>query len=151
MGDNDRPATSGNCAGQFLTWRLENNAMRLLVNGLAVMILVAACGAAEPEKETKVIKVTADEIAKEFKDDAAAAKKKYAEVEIEITGTATLAIGPANDREVLVDNESKIPIRLGVKDVPANFPAKFTATVKFKGYFDMAKELALTATKVTYK
>ncbi len=116
--------------------------MRQFGIGLTVLFLVAVCGAAEPDKEKKVYKVTADEIAKEFKDDAAAAKKKYAEAEIEITGTATLAIGPANDREVLVENDSKIPIRLGVKEVPAKFPAKFTATVKYKGYLDMAKELS---------
>ncbi len=124
------------------------------MNGLAVVFLVAVCARAEPDQggEKSVYKVTADEDRKgNSKDDATVAKKKYAEAEIEITGTATLAIGPANDREVLVENDSKIPIRLGVKDVPANFPAKFTATVKYKGYFDMAKELSLTATSVTYK
>jgi len=104
--------------------------------------------------DEKGYKVTADEIAKEFKDDAAAAKKKYGTKplpEIEITGTATLVIGSGADSEILVENASKIPIRIAVSKRPDKFPAKFTATVTYKDYFDMAKELSLTSSKVSYK
>src|SRR5206468_3314852 len=86
--------------------------------------------------------------------DAAAAKKKYGDKPmpvIELTGTAMLAIGPKDDTEILVENAAKIPLRVGVKKRPDKFPAKFTATVTFKGYFDMAKELSLTASQIAYK
>jgi hypothetical protein len=97
-----------------------------------------------------VYKVTADEVAKEFKDDADAAKKKYAGAEIRLTGVATLAIGSGKDTEVLVENDSKIPIRLATDKRPAKFPAKFTATATYKDFFAMAKELSLTASALTY-
>lgn len=108
------------------------------------------------DKDTPVVyKVSADEIAKEFNDDAAAAKKKYGATplpEIQLTGITTLPIGSGANTELIVENTSKIPIRLGVgKQRPANFPAGFTATATFKGYFDLAKELSLTASKITYK
>ncbi len=94
--------------------------------------------------------MTADVIAREFKDDAAAAKKKYEGAEIRLTGTATLAIGSGKDTEVLVENGSKIPILLGTDKRPANFPARFTATAQYKDFFPMAKELSLTASSLTY-
>jgi hypothetical protein len=122
--------------------------MTRLVCGVAVLGLIAAVAAAD---EKKVQKVTADEIAKEFKDDPAAAKKKYEGVEIQLTGKATLAIGSGKDTEVLVENSSKIPIRLATAKRPAKFPATFTATVKYKDFFAMAKELSLTASKIEYK
>jgi hypothetical protein len=127
---------------------------------LGFAFLVAAASAADKggesgDKDKAVVyKVTADEIAKQFKDDPAAAKKKYGAKPaptIEITGTAALIIGPANDREILVENESKIPIRMKVERGPANFPAKFTATATYKDFFDMAKELSLTSSKINYK
>ena len=124
--------------------------MRMLTSGLIGLVLLAAVTA----DEKVVYKVTADQIAKEFKEDAAAAKKKYGAKplpEIQITGTATLIIGPANDREILVENSSKIPIRMKVDKGPAKFPAKFTATATYKGFFDMAKELSLTSSKISYK
>ena len=131
---------------------------RLIVRAIAVGLvglafLVTAASAQDKEKPV-VYKVTADEIAKEFKDDPVAAKKKYGATPaptIEITGAATLAIGPANDREILVENASKIPLRMKVEKTPANFPAKFTATATYKGFFDMAKELSLTSSKINYK
>lgn len=104
--------------------------MRMLTSGLIGLALLAAVTA----EEKVVYKVTADQIAKEFKEDAAAAKKKYGAKplpEIQITGTATLIIGPANDREILVENSSKIPIRMKVDKGPAKFPAKFTATATY--------------------
>src|SRR5262249_16427650 len=128
--------------------------MRRLAIGLAVVGFVALAAPAREDPKKPAFKVTADEIAKEFKEDAAAAKKKYggerARV-IELTGTARLAIGPKDDTEILVENAAKIPMRVGVKKRPDKFPAKFTAIVTFKGYFDMAKELSLTASQITYK
>jgi hypothetical protein len=120
---------------------------------LGLAFLVTAARAQDKEKPV-VYKVTSDEIAKEFKDDPVAAKKKYGATPaptIEITGAATLAIGPANDREILVENASKIPLRMKVEKGPAKFPAKFTATATYKGFFDMAKELSLTSSKINYK
>jgi hypothetical protein len=121
--------------------------MRTLATGL-LGLLLAAAGMADEKKE--VYKVTADEIAKEFKDDPGAAKKKYAAAGIQLTGTATLAIGSGKDTEVMVENGSKIPIRLGTDKRPANFPAKFMATAAYKDFFAPAKELSLTASKLTY-
>jgi hypothetical protein len=126
--------------------------------GLAFLVAAASAedkGGKPGDKEKAVVyKVTADEIAKEFKDDPAAGKKKYGATPaptIEITGTATLIIGPANDREILVENASKIPIRMKVEKGPVKFPAKFTATATYKDFFDMAKELSLTSSKISYK
>src|SRR5262245_4447827 len=127
--------------------------MRMLAIGLAVVGFIALAAPAREDKKP-AFKVTADEIAREFKEDAAAAKKKYGGETppvIELTGTAMLAIGPKDDTEILVENASKIPMRVGVKKRPDKFPAKFTATVTFKGFFDMAKELSLTASQITYK
>jgi len=134
--------------------------MRSLRNASVCLLALALAGPSfaqekkADDKEKKVYKVTADEIAKEFKDDAAAAKKKYGGKplpEIEISGTATLVIGSGKDSEILVENASKIPIRVGVSQRPDKFPANFTATVTYKDYFEMARELSLTASKVTYK
>ena len=125
--------------------------MRTFAAGLLGLVLAAAGAADEKKGEKKeVYKVTADDVAKEFKDDPAAAKKKYAAAEIRLTGTATLAIGSGKDTEVLVENTSKIPVRLGTDKRPANFPAKFTATAAYKDFFAPAKELSLTASTITY-
>jgi hypothetical protein len=128
--------------------------VRAIAVGLLGLAFLVTAGSAQDKDKPVVYKVTANEIAKEFKDDAVAAKKKYGATPaptIEITGTATLAIGPANDREILVENASKIPLRMKVEKAPAKFPAKFTATATYKGFFDMAKELSLTSSKITYK
>jgi hypothetical protein len=134
---------------------MEEEIVKYIVAGLVASLVIAGAVAIAADKEKPVYKVTADEIAKEFKDDAAAAKKKYGadpKPEIEITGTALLEIGPAKDAELLLENDAKVTIRLGVKaNRPPKYPAKFTATATYKGYFDMAKELSLTATKITYK
>jgi hypothetical protein len=56
-----------------------------------------------------VYKVTADEIAKEFKDGTAAAKKKYGTKplpQIRISGTATLAFGRTPGASVLVTRKN---------------------------------------------
>jgi hypothetical protein len=94
--------------------------------------------------------VTADEIGKELKEDAAKAKKKYAGTEIQLTGTADIVIGMGADRELVVSTDSKVTIRVATDKRPANFPAKFTATAAFKDYFEMGKELSLTTSKLTY-
>jgi hypothetical protein len=130
--------------------------MRTLAAGAVALAMAFTVAAGQDKKgddkkEKKVYKVTADEIAKEFKDDPMAAKRKYEGAEIRLTGKATLAIGSGKDTEVLVENDSKIPIRLGTAKRPANFPAKFEATATYKGYFEMAKELSLTASKMEYK
>jgi len=124
--------------------------------GLALITTVVAGRSQGVQGDAKkvVYKVTADSVAKEFKDDAAAAKKKYGATpapEIQITGTATLVIGSGKDSEILLENAPKIAIRMGVDKRPSRFPAKFTATASYKGYFDMAKELSLTASKISYK
>ena len=115
-------------------------------------LVLAAATAAEDKKDDKkvVYKVTADQIAKEFKVDPKAAQKKYAKAEIQLTGTATLAIGSGKDTEVLVENDSKIPIRLATDKRPNQFPAKFTATATYKDFFAMANELSLSASKLSY-
>jgi hypothetical protein len=134
---------------------MEEQIVKYFGAGLVASLAIAGAVALAADKDRPAYKVTADEIAKEFKDDAVAAKKKYdsdPKPEIEITGTATLQIGPAKDAELLLENDAKITIRLGVKaNRPPKYPAKFTATATYKGYFDMAKELSLTASKITYK
>jgi hypothetical protein len=109
------------------------------------------------EKEKAPTKVSADEIAKEFKDDAAAAKKKYGTKplpEIQISGSATLEIGSRKKKtlELVVETSCKTTIRIAVDDPPAKYPAKFSATVTYKDYFSMGtvQELALKASKIRY-
>lgn len=126
--------------------------MRTLATGILCLVVAGPAWADDKSKDGKkaVLKVTADDIAKEFKDDPAAAKKKYEGAEIQLTGTATLAIGSGKETEVLVENAAKIPIRLGTAQRPARFPAKFTATASYKDFFAPAKELSLTASKIDY-
>ncbi len=127
---------------------------RIATFSVLTLVLVLFIGRAD--EKTEPIKVTADEIAKEFRDDAAAAKKKYAGKplpEIQITGTATIVIGTGKDSELVIETTSKTTIRIAVTKRPDKFPAKFTATVTYKDFFSMNKieELSLESTKVTYE
>jgi hypothetical protein len=131
------------------------NKLAVILFGLVLIGTVVAGRSQGVQEDKKVVyKVTADSIAKEFKDDAVAAKKKYGATpapEIQITGTAMLVIGSGKDSEILLENAPKISIRMGVDKRPSRFPVKFSATASYKGYFDMAKELSLTASKISFK
>ena len=78
--------------------------MRTLATALLGLAVALSAAAEDKKKDEKKVsfKVTADENAKEFKDDPDAAKKKYAGAEIQLTGTATLAMAvsasPAKSR-----------------------------------------------------
>jgi hypothetical protein len=128
----------------------------MLKRGLGLLAFgICASVALADEKDKTPIKVTADEIAKEFKDDAAAAKTKYGAKplpELQISGSATSVIGVGKDSELLVETSSKTTIRIAVDKRPAKFPAKFTATATYKDFFsmNMVQELSLKASKVTY-
>ena len=125
--------------------------MRKLVPSVALVALAFVAVGDAKQDEKKVIKVTAEQLAKEFKDDAAAAKKKYAGAELQLTGTAGLVLGSGKDNELVVSTESKVTIRVATDKRPAKFPAPFTATAKYKDYFEMGKELSVTASKISYK
>jgi hypothetical protein len=104
----------------------------------------------KPDEKKVVHKVTAAEIAKEFKDDPKAAQKKYQGAEIQLSGAGEVVIGPVKDSELVQTTESKVTIRIGIDKRPAKFPAKYTATASFKSYFEPGRELALVASKIVY-
>lgn len=49
-----------------------------------------------------------------------------------------------------MENSSKLPIRLGTDKRAANYPARFTATARYKDFVATANELSLTASSLTY-
>lgn len=91
-----------------------------------------------------------EDIAKEFKADPKAAEMKYKDADLQLTGAADIVIGSGKDSELVQKTKSGVTVREATDNRPNKFPAKFTATAKFKSYFELGTELSLTASKLTY-
>jgi hypothetical protein len=124
--------------------------MKCSVVFLLGVFLTASAQDKKPADKPVVHKVTVAEIAKEFKADPKAAEKKYKGAEIQLTGAAETVIGSGKDSELVQTTESKITVRLATDKRPAKFPAKYTATAKFTSFFEMGRELSLSASKINY-
>jgi hypothetical protein len=131
--------------------------LRVVLSSAALILCLAT---ARADDKDKPVKMTADQIGKEFKDDAEAAKKKYGgkpPLEIELTGSVGPIIGKDNEPQIIIKTASGPTIRLFIDKAQrpnkSPFPTKFTATVTYKDLFSMGtvQELSLKASKITFE